>query len=223
MGRREDSRTTERWTTTTSQPLVIGPQHAGVLMTPEEYDDHQDWEPGYRYEVINGVLIVSPPPLEAERDPNEQLGYWLRLYQEVDPQGKALDFTVNEQGVRTTNRRRADRTIWCGLGRLPDPAKDFPNVLVEFVSEGKENLRRDYEVKRDEYAAAGAQEYWIIDRSQRRMTVYRREGEGMVEIIVSEQDVYRTPLLPGFELPLARLLAFADRWQRRAPLEVETQ
>jgi hypothetical protein len=27
--------------------------------------------------------------------------------------------------------------------------------------------------------------------------------------------VYQTPLLPGFELPLARLLTLADRWKRR--------
>jgi hypothetical protein len=34
--------------------------------------------------------------------------------------------------------------------------------------------------------------------------------------VVREKDVYRTPLLPGFELPLAQLLALADDWDESA-------
>jgi hypothetical protein len=33
------------------------------------------------------------------------------------------------------------------------------------------------------------------------------------ERVVAERDVYTTPLLPGFELPLARLSAAADDWK----------
>jgi hypothetical protein len=43
------------------------------------------------------------------------------------------------------------------------------------------------------------------------MTVCRNAPEGLSELVVAEQDTYQTPLLPGFELPLARLLAVADR------------
>jgi hypothetical protein len=44
------------------------------------------------------------------------------------------------------------------------------------------------------------------------MTVYRNSPEGSSEVIISEQENYQTPLLPGFELPLVRLLTVADRW-----------
>jgi hypothetical protein len=57
----------------------------------------------------------------------------------------------------------------------------------------------------------GVVEYWIIDRFTRQMTVCRNAPEGLSELVVAEQDTYQTPLLPGFELPLARLLAVADR------------
>jgi hypothetical protein len=33
------------------------------------------------------------------------------------------------------------------------------------------------------------------------------------ECVVSENEGYQTALLPGFELPLARLLAGADAWK----------
>ena len=37
------------------------------------------------------------------------------------------------------------------------------------------------------------------------------------ERIVKEHEVYRSPLLPGFELPLDRLLKVADDWSVRRP------
>ncbi|MGH7127951.1 MAG: Uma2 family endonuclease, partial [Planctomycetaceae bacterium] len=79
---------------------------------------------------------------------------------------------------------------------------------IEFVSKRSRDRRRDFIEKRQEFAEVGIEEYWVIDRFRRRMTVFRGMTE---EITVAEQDIYRTDLLPGFELPLARLLAIADR------------
>lgn len=197
-----------------SPPEVLGPEANGVLLTPEEFDN-AEFEEGWRYELINGVLIVSPAPLERERDPNEELGRWLRNYQEDHPDGKALDVTLAEHTVYTgRNRRRVDRVLWIGLGRLPT-RNDAPTVAVEFVSAGKRSFVRDYEEKRAEYRSIGVREYWIIDRFARTMTVFSlsKRGRGAKQI-VTEDDTYTTPLLRGFELPLGRLLEFADRWER---------
>ena len=49
-----------------------------MLMTPEEFDAADDFDEHYAYELIHGVLIVSPPPGEAERDPNGELDFLLR-------------------------------------------------------------------------------------------------------------------------------------------------
>ena len=186
---------------------------AGRLITPEEFDAIEEVDEDYRYELIQGVLIVSPSASVEERDPNEELGHWLRNYREGHPQGSALDRTVSEQMVPVLqDRRRADRVIWAGLGRRPDLKADIPTIVVEFVSAGKRNRRRDYEQKRQEYLAVGVVEYWIIDRFRRTLTVVRNGAEGAQEILVGEADVYRTPVLPGFELPLGRLLALADDW-----------
>jgi len=42
------------------------------------------------------------------------------------------------------------------------------------------------------------------------MTVVRGGADLVTELVITEQDMYTTPLLPGFELPLAQLLAVAD-------------
>jgi Uma2 family endonuclease len=193
--------------------LVLGPQLAGISLTPEEFDAIEEVDREYRYELINGRLIVTPPPLEAERGPNEELGFLLRLYRTQHPQGSALDGTLPEQTVVTRkNRRRADRVIWTGLGRQPDPQSDLPSIVAEWVSESKRDWLRDYIEKVEEYREIGIAEYWIFDRFRRTLTVYRGSAAAPEKLIVHEGESYRTPLLPGFELALDQLLAVADRW-----------
>jgi Uma2 family endonuclease len=195
--------------------LVLGPELAGTLMTPEEFDAVEEYDENYRYELIHGVLVVTPIPLGEETDPNEYLGYLLRLYQEQHPEGTVLDATLPQQYVRTaTSRRLADRLIWTGLGRLPNRRLDLPTMAVEFVSAGKRNRQRDYVAKRQEYMEVGIREYWIMDRFRRTLTVVVNDAVGVREQVIREGETYRTPLLPGFELPLARLLAVADRWEQ---------
>jgi Uma2 family endonuclease len=192
------------------QKRKFGPGSSGILMPPSEFD-RADFVEGWRYELVNGVLIVSPVPSDNENDPNEELGYLLRLYRDHHPKGSALNHTTNEREVKTRrNRRRADRVIWAGLGRLPR-RNETPTIIVEFVSSGKRNRERDYEAKRKEYRATRVKEYWIIDRFERTLTVFSSKA-GKSPKVVRENQIYKTELLPGFELPLARLLALADRW-----------
>src|SRR5437667_7849403 len=84
---------------------VYGAESNGMLMTPEEFDA-ADFDELWDYELINGVLIVSPIPLEQEVDPNEELGHLLRNYQEQHPQGSALNKTLPERYIRLRNSRR---------------------------------------------------------------------------------------------------------------------
>ncbi|MBI1831487.1 MAG: Uma2 family endonuclease [Planctomycetes bacterium] len=192
----------------------FGIESAGILMTPQEFDDadYEDFDPGWDYELINGVLVVSPIPLVQETDPNEELGHMLRTYRESHPMGIALDKTLPEQYVRSgRNRRKADRVIWAGLGRLPRKG-ETPNVVVEFVSSRKRDRERDYETKREEYRKAKVQEYWIIDRFEQIMTAFILDNGGYKKKTVTAKQTYRTKLLPGFELPIARLFALADQW-----------
>jgi Uma2 family endonuclease len=185
-------------------------------MTPREFDAVQDYDDRYRYELIRGVLIVTPIASAGERDPNEELGRLLRNFQDQHPQGKALDKTLPQEYVRTrTSRRLADRLIWAGLGRIPDLDKDLPTIAVEFVSRARRDRERDYVVKRREYKKLRIPEYWIIDRFRRIMTVIINVPEEEKEQVVKEGETYTTPRLPGFELALSRLLGVADTWKKK--------
>ena len=201
-------------TATIETPLVLGPEHNGICMTTEEFDAITEYDDLYNYELIHGVVVVNPIPLPQERGPNQELGRQLLNYQDGHPQGSALDDTLEEEYIRTGDgRRRADRVIWTGLGRQPNLATDVPTIVVEFVSAGRRSWKRDYVDKRDEYLPPGVVEYWVINRFERTMTVFRRQGSKKVtDEVISEQEVYQCVLLPGFELAIATLFAVADRW-----------
>jgi Uma2 family endonuclease len=195
--------------------LRFGADANGIILTPTEFD-RADFDENWRFELINGVLVVTPLPFVNEVDPNEELGYLLRAYKEYHPLGAALNATLPERIVRIGNtRRRADRLIWAGLGRVPR-RNEHPTIIAEFVSRRKRDQVRDYETKRAEYASIKVEEYWVFDRFRRILTVFALKGRKRV---IREEQVYTTPLLPGFDLPLARLFAVADRWPEDTTLD----
>jgi Uma2 family endonuclease len=178
--------------------LRLGPGLAGTLMTNEEFDEVDEVDDDYRYELIHGVLVVSPIPGPGEAGTNEELGALLHVYRKTHPEGSHLDYTYAEQHVRTSRgRRRADRLIWTGLGRHPKVKTDLPTIAVEFVSADRRDRLRDYVEKREEYLEAGILEYWIFDRFRKILTVHLAGGETKV---VKAEEAYETPLLPGFRV-----------------------
>ncbi len=189
---------------------LISLRSAGMLMTPEEFEaiPRREWDENYRYDLLHGILVVTPFAGFGETRPNDELAFLLRTYQRT-PEGKVLDDTVYEHYLQCgDSMRRIDRVLWTGLGRAPRPREDIPTVAIEFVADSARDRKRDYEDKRIDYRQVGVKEYWVIDRFRRQMTVFRGEGE---PTIVGEGGVYKTDLLPGFELPLSQLLFHADR------------
>jgi Uma2 family endonuclease len=200
-------------TATATARIRLGARSAGILLTPEEFDAAR-FRRGPRYELINGVLVVSPSPMKQERGPNGYFEHLLWKYKEEHSEGHSLDATFSEETIHSTpNRRRADRVIWAGLGRLPRK-DDPPTIIVEFVSKGRVSRERDHITKRAEYGLIGTREYVIVDRFQRTMTVVDYSRPDAATRVLGEKDTYSTPLLPGFVLPVARLFALADCWDQ---------
>ncbi|MGZ3304086.1 MAG: hypothetical protein ACXVBG_24730, partial [Isosphaeraceae bacterium] len=54
-------------------------------------------------------------------------------------------------------------------------------------------------------------EYWIIDRFSKTMTACLFAADREQEIVIAANQTYATTWLPGYELPLRRLLELAER------------
>ncbi len=82
------------------------------------------------------------------------------------------------------------------------------DLVVEVVSEGYENRKRDLETKRVDYAKAGIAEYWIIDPEERRISVLTLDGLSYREHGVFTPGTQATSvLLPGFQIDVSAAFA----------------
>jgi Uma2 family endonuclease len=102
--------------------------------------------------------------------------------------------------------------LWQGKFREPDiiyfrphRVKDVhgqpegADLVVEVVSEGEENRKRDLITKRQEYAAAGISEYWIVDPQEKQISFLFLEGQTYQHHGVFVPGAAATSLLlPGF-------------------------
>ena len=83
-----------------------------------------------------------------------------------------------------------------------------PELVVEVLSPGKENERRDKEAKLKLYSVKGVQEYWIANRFTKQVEVYRREDAKLVLVAtLLTNDAITSPLLTGFRCSISRFFA----------------
>jgi Uma2 family endonuclease len=77
-------------------------------------------------------------------------------------------------------------------------------LVIEILSPTSAPLDRGPKLKA--YARHGVTEYWIVDSDERAVEVYRLTPEGyQLTRTFSEEAVLSSPMLPGFELQVARL------------------
>jgi Uma2 family endonuclease len=82
------------------------------------------------------------------------------------------------------------------------------DLVVEVVSEGDDNRRRDYEEKRIDYADAGIAEYWIVDPQQQTITVYTLESSGyQTHGVYLANQTANSVLLAGFAVQVDEVFA----------------
>jgi Uma2 family endonuclease len=127
---------------------------------------------GNRYEVLEGVLLVTPAPSPA----HQQIIAWLV--------GRLAPFVVSHQlgSVHTP------RSVMVNEGSQLEPdimvlpagrfetweAAPTPILVVEVLSAS--TRRRDMDEKRRFYMERGVDEYWAVDRQTRAIIRIRRTG-----------------------------------------------
>jgi len=82
-----------------------------------------------------------------------------------------------------------------------------PLLVVEVVSPGPENRRRDYREKRNQYEWRGIPEYWIVDPEQSQVVVLVLTENGYEETIYTADSVVRSPSFPEFAMAADAMLA----------------
>ncbi|MGB9177693.1 MAG: Uma2 family endonuclease [Pyrinomonadaceae bacterium] len=156
---------------------------------------------GNRYELFEGKLFVSrAPSLTHQRILTNLLKLFFD-YLEQNPVGEVLP----TPGVIFDKYNSAiPDIVFLTNQQVDDVGSEeriykAPALAIEIVSPGKENARRDREVKRQVYAKHGVKEYWIADPESRALEIYRLEAQTLkLAATLSGEDEVTTPALPGF-------------------------
>ena len=164
---------------------------------------------GTRYEIINGELHVSSQPSWRHQRAAGRICTALTIWSDDtglgEPSGAPGVIFAEDDDV-------APDIVWISKGKLEGALDNAghltvaPELVVEVLSPGSTNERRDRVSKLDLYSRQGVQEYWIVDCRLRTVEVFRRDGSALERVAtLADDDVLTSPLLPDFALPLRRI------------------
>ncbi|UBF30201.1 Uma2 family endonuclease (plasmid) [Kovacikia minuta CCNUW1] len=155
-----------------------------------------------RYEIIDGELFVTRAPDWRHQAICGNIVTLLKLWSDQSGLGQAA---INPGIVFSESDNVIPDVVWASherLEQLLDEAGHLtaaPELVVEVLSPGKANERRDREAKLKLYSVRGVLEYWIVNFQEQVVEVYRRKN-GLLELAATlyRQDELTSPILPGF-------------------------
>lgn len=203
------------------QPKVGEPAWDLALMYPLQghwtVEDYLRLDTGMLIEYTDGLIRVLPMP--------NMLHQWI-----VQSLFRALDNHVRTRGlgevflaplpVELTRRKYREPDVVFVRPERIQTMRSQPrgaDLVIEVVSEGRENWERDYVEKRADYAETGIAEYWIVDPQERKVTVLTLEDDAYREsgvFFVADTAVSR--VLPGFAVSVKDIFAKCEEAEPHA-------
>ncbi|CAN5520592.1 Uma2 family endonuclease [soil metagenome] len=175
-------------------------------MTAEEFLALPVPELGRPWNLVDGEVVVNDPTA-LHGDVLEILlfavGSWTRATPGRGKVTLSRDLRIDGRNVFVPD------LLWYRDGRVPDshdpPPYPLPDIAAEVRSPS--TWRHDRGAKRSGYERHGLPELWLLDTVADRVRVLRRfhpDGPRFdIEFDLGSEETLTSPLLPGFELPLA--------------------
>jgi Uma2 family endonuclease len=171
------------------------------------YADLQDFpDDGNRYEIIDGVLYVSPSPSEGHQRASgglhEQVAPHVRRRGLGRVYAAPFDVKFSDGAVVQPD------LMFVGRERLdiirPDHVAGAPDLIVEILSPS--TRAADLRVKWDAYARHGVPYYWLVDPVAETVEAYAlRDGEYALIASASGRATFSAPPFPDLAIDLALL------------------
>lgn len=159
-----------------------------------------------RYELIDGVVVMSPSPTAQHQQLIMDIAYQIRAFLDQSKLGRVFPkLDVNLRAALDREVVYRPDIVYVSNERADIIQKHIiaaPDVLVEISS--PDSRQYDSVTKKNDYEAAGVREYWLIDPLESKMTFFVRQGEKFVES-APQGDTFASTAIPGFTLELNRI------------------
>lgn len=156
--------------------------------TADDLDELPD--DGNRYELVDGLLLVSPSPVERHQRALVELYVLLR---HAAPPG--LRAYVAPLDVRFTLRMQTQPDLLIVQDGPPrEKLERLPLLCVELLSPG--TRRHDLVIKRRGYERQGVASYWIVDPAVPSLRVLELREGAYTEVAHVQGDQAWTATLP---------------------------
>ncbi len=164
---------------------------------------------GQRYEIIHGVLYVSPAPRYIHQFTVTRLASFLTHFVLERDLGAVLAAPLDVLLPDVANPVQPD-VVFLSHENLPHPdaqgVEGVPDLVVEVLSPATSRI--DQHVKFGAYENAGVQEYWLIEPKLRTVLVYvlddaSHEYRELGRFGVGESA--HSEILAGFEVEVSAL------------------
>ncbi len=161
-----------------------------------------------RYELIGGELFVSRAPGISHQRVVQNLQLAFGRYLAENPIGILVpsagaifsDYDAVIPDLAFVRNERWDQVVTSEKFTAP------PDLVIEVISPGAENRRRDLLVKRQLYGKYGVSEYWVIDSENRLVEVYRLQDDGLESVAtLRNSDEITSPLFPDLRLAVSAI------------------
>lgn len=151
-----------------------------AMSQPERYwtaDDLADLpDDGNRYEVIDGVLYVTPSPVDEHQDAADELMSLLRPYAKaVGLHVRSAPTAVGFSGAREVQPDLIVLRRIAGVTK-PPAFKDVGRLELAVEVLSPSTARVDRGRKRALYQEEGVAEYWIVDTAARTVERWRHDS-----------------------------------------------
>jgi Uma2 family endonuclease len=199
-------------TSTQTETLSLElPNAIALCVTQEQFEALSAANRDLRLErTAEGELIVNPPTGGESGARNRSItGQLDRWYEEHENLGEAFDsstgFRLPNGADRSPDASWVSRERWEAL--TPQQRKGFVPLCPDFVIElrSESDSLPKLQAKMGEYINNGARLGWLIDPQNRRVEIYRAQGE--VELLENPTELSGEEVLPGFVLNLKRVWA----------------
>ena len=192
-------------TTTTTPTQQRETPDAPAKLTYEDYAKTPEWE---RWELIDGVLIMSAAPNLMHQKTQTKLGNPVCTFVTQHQLGEFY-FTATDVVLSDTTTLQPD-LVFVSNERLHIETsaniQGAPDLVVEILSPS--TTRRDWNDKMNLYAKHGVPEYWVVDPVGYMLWQFRlRDGKYELNAMFGESDTLTTPTIEGFSLPMSEVFA----------------